>query len=469
MLSNVFRMLVHVMLLPIFARLLGPAEIGLFTLAYPALTFVLLLTEAGLGDSLAREKADDKRVWSSAFWGLMGAAAVLAACLYAASFVIGHLAHQPRLPEIMLFLCATIFMAAGTVIPSARMLRSGNLLPGVVCDLLSLIIGTLVGVYLAFSGYGVWAMVWQMLSGMFARLIFLNWVQPFVPRLEFDLKLLASHMGVGGSILGTRIIEMAGRMIENLQVSRALGASDLGGYGYANGIGRFFSDAASAPIWMNLYYIAINRPGDQVARHYVSSHRLFALMVFPGAVLLALALRTLVPVVFGPEWNHSTYPIMIMLLSSPFVSLGSYHGAVMFAQGHLRIMIYGTVALALARVLSVAVAMPFGLVGLALGLSVVNITYYLFALLIVSPLIGARPREVVAAILGPLAGAIAVGICFHFLMGSGPSFTWLTISGTLSFLAYPFLLFLLDRKQMLSDIKSAIAILRNRGETAILS
>src|SRR5262245_12891411 len=469
MLSNVFRMLVHVMLLPIFARLLGPAEIGLFTLAYPALTFVLLLTEAGLGDSLAREKADDKRVWSSAFWGLMGAAAVLAVCLYAASFLIGHIAHQPRLPEIMLFLCATIFMAAATVIPSARMLRSGNLLPGAICDLLSLIIGAVVGIYLALSGYGVWAMVWQMLSGMFARVIFLNWVQPFVPRLEFDLKLLASHMGVGGAILGTRIIELAGRMIENLQVSRVLGASALGGYGYANRIGRFFSDAASTPIWLNLYYIAINRTGDQVARHYVASHRLFALMVFPGAALLALAMPTLLPVLFGPEWNDATYPIMIMVLSSPFVALGTYHGAVMFAQGHLRIMIYGSIALALGRVLSVALTIPFGLVGLTLGLSVVNITYYFFALLIVSPLIGTRPREVVTAILGPLAGAIVVCICFHFLLSSGPSVTWLTISATLSFLAYPVLLFLLDRKQMRTDVKSAMAILRNRGETATLS
>jgi O-antigen/teichoic acid export membrane protein len=469
MLRNVFRIAVHVMMLPIFARLLGPAEIGLFTLAYPALTFVLLLTEAGLGDSLAREKSDDTRVWSSAFWGLMGAAAVLAACLYAASFVIGRIAHQQRLPEIMLFLCATIFMVAATVIPSARMLRSGNLLPGAICDLLSLIVGAVVGVYLAFSGYGVWAMVWQVLSGMFARVVFLNWVQPFVPRLEFDLTLLASHMGVGGAILSTRIIELAGRMIENSQVSRALGASALGGYGYANGIGRFFSDAASAPIWLNLYYVAINRPSDQVARHYVSSHRLFALMIFPGAALLALALPTLVPVVFGPEWNQSTYPIMIMVLSSPFVALGTYHGAVMFAQGQLRIMMYGTIALALARVLSVAVTMPFGLVGLALGLSVVNIAYYLFALLIVSPLLGATRRDVVTATLGPLVGAIAVGICFYFSMGFDPSLTWLTISGMLSFLVYPVLLFLLDRKQMLTDMESAMAILRNRGETATFS
>jgi len=469
MLSNVFRMIVHVMLLPIFARLLGPAEVGLFTLAYPALTFVLLLTEAGLGDSLAREKAEDRRVWSSAFWGLMVAATVLAACLYAASFVIGHIAHQPRLPDIMLLLCATIFMAAATVIPSARMLRSGNLLPGAICDLLAFIIGSVIGVYLAFAGYGVWAMVWQMLSGMFARAIFLNWVQPFFPLFEFDLKLLAAHMGVGGAILGTRIIELAGRMVENSQVSRALGASALGGYGYANAIGRFFSDAASAPIWLNLYYVAINSPGEQVARHYVSSHRLLALMVFPSAALLALALPTLVPVVFGPEWNQATYPIMIMVLSSPFVALGTYHGAVMFARGHLRIMIYGTIALALARVFSVAVTMPFGLVGLALGLSVVNIMYYLFALLIVSPLIGTRRREGVTAILGPVAGAIAVGICFHFLMGSDPNLAWLTISGVLSFLAYPVLLFFLDRKKMLTDIQSAMAILKNRGETAALS
>jgi O-antigen/teichoic acid export membrane protein len=66
--NNVFRILFHLVMLPLMARLVGPSELGLYALAAPVLGFVILLSEAGLGDSLAREKSDDTLVWSSAFF-----------------------------------------------------------------------------------------------------------------------------------------------------------------------------------------------------------------------------------------------------------------------------------------------------------------------------------------------------------------------------------------------------------------
>jgi len=52
-------------------------------------------------------------------------------------------------------------------------------------------------------------------------------------------------------------------------------------------------------MWANLYYIAINRPAEEVNRHYIMSLRLFAVLMFPLATALALALPTLVPLILG--------------------------------------------------------------------------------------------------------------------------------------------------------------------------
>jgi hypothetical protein len=45
------------------------------------------------------------------------------------------------------------------------------------------------------------------------------------------------------------------------------------------------------PMWANLYYIAINRPAEEVNRHHIISHRLFAVFMFPLATALALLYR----------------------------------------------------------------------------------------------------------------------------------------------------------------------------------
>jgi hypothetical protein len=44
-------------------------------------------------------------------------------------------------------------------------------------------------------------------------------------------------------------------------------------------------------MWANLYYIAINRPAEEVNRHHIISHRLFAVFMFPLATALALLYR----------------------------------------------------------------------------------------------------------------------------------------------------------------------------------
>jgi O-antigen/teichoic acid export membrane protein len=460
--NNVFRILFHLVMLPLVARLVGPSELGVYALAAPVLSFVILLSEAGLGDSLAREKSDDTLVWSSAFWGLMALATVLAVGVNGVSFVVAYLAHQPRLPEIMLPLSLTLFMVSATVIPSALMLRIGNLIPGIIADFFATLVGAAVAICMAFWQFGVWALVWQVLAICFLRMVLLNLIRPFLPRFEFSLKSLLSHTGVGGAIVGTRVIEMGGRMVENSQVSRALGAAALGSYGYANQIGRFFSDAISGPMWANLYYIAINRPPEEVNRHYIISHRLFALLMFPSAIGLALALPTLVPLILGPEWVASIYPIMIMVLSCPFAALGSYHGAVMFARRNVSIMLYGSAGLMIGRVVAVAGSHYFGVIGLTIGLSLINVLYYLFAVLIVSPIIGTRRSDVVSAILGPALASLVTGICFYFLQGEAPSFSWLISSGALSFLTYPVALFLLDHRRVRRDLTLATALLGTR-------
>jgi PST family polysaccharide transporter len=477
--SNIIRICLQIVMLPLMAKLLGPAELGLYALALPILSFVLLLAEAGLGDSLAREKSDDPLVWSSAFWGLMGAATVMAVGVCVASFIIGKVAHQPRLPEIMIPLSLTLFMVGASIIPSARMLREGNLTPGTIADFFANLLGAAVALYMAFNGYGVWAMVAQVLTTSFVRMILLNVLKPMLPRFVFSLKALMSHSGVGGAILGQRLIETCGQMIERSRVSRGMPSADLGYYGYANQIGRFFSDAVSNPMWQNLYYVAINKEADEIKRHYVMSHRIFSLIVFPGAVLLALALPTLVPMVLGDKWVASTFPIMIMVLSCPFIALGTYHGAVMFAQRRYRIMLLGYTGLVLARIAVVVGGIRFGVTGLTVGLSVVNVLFYAYAVVYVSPKVGVRRTDVFTAIVGPFIASVLTGVVFyylHSLLPHGlagmpgpawmPALAWLVVSGGLSLLAYPAALFLFDRRRTQNDVTAAMAIVQKRKITA---
>ena len=73
-------------------------------------------------------------------------------------------------------------------------------------------------------------------------------------------------------------------------------------------------------------------------------------------------------------------------------------------------MSYGTAGLAFARAVVVAILNPCGLVGLMIGLSLINVLYYVFAVVVVSSIIGVRRNDFVFPIRGPLLASLTAGV-----------------------------------------------------------
>jgi PST family polysaccharide transporter len=456
--TNIVRVLVQLVMLPVMARLLGPSELGLYALALPMVNFVLLLSDAGLGDSLAKEKSGDSLVWSSAFWGLMTTGTVAMGAVYGASFIVAGVTHQPRLPMVILPLSATLLLVAVTVIPAARMLRAGNLVPGAMGDTAAAVLSAVIGVSMALLGYGVWAMVAQFVSSYIIRAIAYNIAQPFRPRLEFSGRSLLAHTGMGGQILFQRLVDLGVSMFERSRVSLKLGTAAVGGYANAAQIGLFTSNAVGSPIWANLYYVAINKSPAETVTAFIRSHRIFALVVFPAAAFLACAVPTIVPLLFGPKWNSSVSSIIVMVLTCPFGNLGTFHSAVLYARGYGRYVLYAQACAMAFRLVVVIFFWQYGIFGLSVGWGASSLLYYVGTNLVMSRLIGNRPSDLFGAAWSPLlASAVGGGILYAFL-GAEPTILRLFIGGALAVTLYAGALYLLDRKRIVDDLTAMLAI-----------
>jgi len=460
--ANVFKVVTQLVMLPLMAHLLGPEDIGLYALALPILQFVSLLSDGGLGDSLAREKDSTDPVWSSAFWGLVGSGIVLAVIVYGASWIIGGYAHQPQLPVIMLPLVSTLLMVAATVIPGAQMLRAGRSSFGAISDLIGYVIGAGVAIGMAFAGFGVWSMVAQYVLTFFIRMCLFNVFSPFRPRFVFSLKALISHWGIGGAILGGRLSDLGGRTAENSIISRVFGPASLGSYSYANQIPRFVTEAVSNPIWHNLYYLCLTDTAHRIPDHYVRHNRMIALAVFPAAALLAVALPQVVPLLLGARWVASIFPMAVLLVTYPFLALGNQTGAVLYARGSAFIPLAGTVVFSLARLIVLVFCAQIGFNGVALGLGAINLAYWLLLAIICQPKIGNRFFDLVMSLMGPfLASAVAAAGLFFMLKGQA-SLVWLIVCGLMASALYVGALFVVDRPRILTDMQSARDMLKKR-------
>ncbi len=461
--SNALKITLQLVMLPVMARLLGPAEFGLYALAMPTVTFLQMLADGGLGNSLSREAESSEDVWSTAFWMVHGLGVVLVAVVVIWSFVLSKLAHQPRLPPIMAALSLSLLFLATSILPAARLIRRAQMAVGAAADLFSSVVGAVVALCLALNHAGVWSLVAQYVTVFAVDALVLNLRAPMLPRLRFNVRSLSPHIAVGGSIVGSKLADFFGRLMENTMLSNFLGAAKLGIYSFGNQVPRFVCEAASNPVWHGLYVQAIHADRDVTTNRYYQAVRLLSLVLLPSTMVGAVLAPQLLPMLLGPAWNASIPIIMIILPSYALAVIGQQSSAMLYAYGRGDVWLWITAGLAVSRILAVATAPFAGLLGVAVGIALSNILYAGACVFITAPIVGYRPWRVVGESRGAfISAACAAAACFglsrifpHGLWGmvasaSGAVFTFLGV------------LLLLEGGNLARDIAALRRILSSR-------
>jgi len=450
--ANIVKVCVQLVMIPLMARLLGPAEMGLYALTVPIMSFVFQLADAGLGSSLAREPADHHRIWSSAFWALQAMGIVLTLGVAGSGFIIAAFAHQPRLPAVMIALSTIFLMVAASVLPTARLTQKGRLAFAPVADMVGNLLGAGLGVYCAISGYGVWSMVAQYVSAYFFRTIVLNIAEFYLPRFHFDIEGLKTHVQMGGAITVTRLIDFGGRIIENTQIARVLGAVALGSFGFANQVSRFLCESASNSIWANLYYAGLHGDEAGIRTALMRLSRLLGLVLFPVCGITAAAATTVLPHLLGQKWAGAAWPLAILCAFTPFSVLGSLTSAILYAKGYSRVPVWGTVFQSVGRLAVVMAAPWLGLNITCLGLGLVLAAQGGGLVLFTRDVIGHSAKQFMRYLCWPLFFSVVGSGLVYLALHTDPNPLIIGLSGVAFVFVYIAGQLLLDRELFMNDI-----------------
>ncbi len=184
------------------------------------------------------------------------------------------------------------------------------------------------------TGFGAKSLAAQYLFTYTLRAIILNGEAFVRPRWQFQFSALSSHLSMGSALLGVKMADFLGRMVENVLYGRAFGAGGLGVYTFANQAPRFICEAASGPIWAALYAFALREPRDRLPDMHVKLTRLLSALVFPAAALLSATAPQFSRIILGPNWKEAGELLRLLV---PFYALNvvsGQTGAVLLAKGH---------------------------------------------------------------------------------------------------------------------------------------
>jgi O-antigen/teichoic acid export membrane protein len=467
---NLIKIAIQLALLPVMARLLGPNEFGLFALALPAINFVVLLADAGLGATLAREEESFVLVWSSAFWALLLVGLGLALGTTVFGFFMGYIAHQPRLPGIIALLSLSLVFLSLSVVPSARLARRKNLTVGAGADLTANVTAAIVAVTMAAHGAGAWSLAAQFVTLNALRSLILNFAALHLPRLAFSLQTLRPHIASGGTLVGSRLCEFGGRITETLIVDRIFGTALLGSYTFANQISKFSAEAVSNTIWAALYVQALTSDKDKIILLHRKLCRLLGIALFPTTFLAAAAAPQLVDLLLGSKWPDLAFFIRIYLLLYTFSAISVQSAPILLAYGRYGVPFWCVLGLSLGRIISVGLGHWFGLTGAMYSMVIVTVLFCLAMLVFPAKETGCRPLPMLLGLVRPLISSlIATGIFLQISNVLPKSLTWTLVCLTLGIAVFAMSMALIDRKSLKDDWDSVRRVMSPRKAQNFIS
>jgi teichuronic acid exporter len=296
----------------VVARLLSPDDYGVVGMATLFLGLVELVTEFGIGTTVAiRTDLTNSQIEElnsiSVGLGLIGVGAI---CLSAP--MVGQFFHDARLTLVLMCLSVTFFLSSLRSVPWGLLQRDLRFKRLAIYDGLQALALAAMSVVLATLGFHYWTLVIAAIAsaGFTAVLALVRHPVAF-RRPQFQR--LAGFLSFSGNIVGQRSAWYGYSNADFVVAGKMLGSGPLGSYTLASNLAHVTDKVTSLVLQITPPVLAKVRDDHAELRRYVIRiTEAMSLTVLPLMVGLALVAHDFVPLVLGAKWNAMIFPLQVL-------------------------------------------------------------------------------------------------------------------------------------------------------------
>ena len=214
----------------ILARLLAPDDFGVIALVMAVIAIANVFVQSGLGTALIQKKDADDTDFSSVFYASLFLAAVIYAVIFFASPFIADFYDKQALIPIIRILTLTLFIGVFNSIQYAFVARNMMFKKFFFRSIGSMIPSSIIGIAMAFTGFGVWALVAQQLSNSILAVAIMWVVVPWRPKLLFSLERLSKLFSFGWKLLLSSILDTVYSQLQSIIIGKMFSPASLAFY-----------------------------------------------------------------------------------------------------------------------------------------------------------------------------------------------------------------------------------------------
>lgn len=324
----------------ILARLLTPEDFGLVGMAVVVMGVLALVRDLGLESAFIQRQTDQTAAADVVFW----AEVVLGIACYGllwmiAPWVAGYFHEELVKPLLSIVGLSLLIQPFGTV-QGLLLTKEFAFRALFRVTISSVLLSGAVSISLAYSGYGVWSLVYGGLAGSLLSTTIMWMTHSWRPRWRFDTKVARELFLFGKNTTLELVLAWAMSWIDNIFVGRFLGPAQLGIYRMGVNVAFLPTTQILGPLSQVTYpiYCQMGANRDELRRGYLKMTGLIALIAFPIGILLVIIAPDLIPVLLGPRWSPAVPVAQLLALQGTLSALLLVAPQIYKAMGRSEIM-----------------------------------------------------------------------------------------------------------------------------------
>lgn len=214
----------------VLARLLDPAVFGTISLVTVFTTILQVFVDSGLGTALIQKKDADDLDFSSVFYFNFVACIILYGGMFIAAPFIAEFYNDSSLASVVRVISLTIVIAGVKGIQQSYVSRHMLFKRFFYATLGGTVFSAVLGVAMAYFGFGVWAIVAQQLSNTTIDTIILWLTVKWRPKKIFSWNRLKELLVFGWKMLASALLDTVYINLRSLIIGKMYSSSDLAYY-----------------------------------------------------------------------------------------------------------------------------------------------------------------------------------------------------------------------------------------------
>ena len=361
----------------ILARMLSPSDYGILALITVFINLANAFVQSGFGTALIQDKDSGDLEFSTVFYFSIFASIVFYIILFFAAIPIANFYQTPILIKIIRILSVSLLFNSIASIQNSYLSKELNFKKNFIGSIFSITISGLIGIFLAYKQFGMWALVGQNLSYSFLTFFIFLIILDWKPKLLFSFTKFKKLFSFSWKILISNLIRTFFNNVQNLIIGKYFNTSQLGIYNRGQNFPQIITNTLDGSIQSVLFPTLSSKNNDieYIKNTMRKSISLSAYILLPCIFGMAAVAEPMVITLLSEKWKESIPFMQIACIGFAFIPIQSANLTAITSIGRSDIYLRLEVIKRIVTVIVLVITTPIGIIAMAIGQAICNILF----------------------------------------------------------------------------------------------